>query len=117
LHVLATPNNTIVNFTYPDGRTIKRVSGGTVGFKGQRRNTFEAGYKVVVETFKPILEEKERTGDLQLALYLKGFGQGRDAAYRALLASEGEQVKEMIKSITDKTPIAIGGPRAKKMRR
>ena len=45
-----------------------------------------------------------------------GFGQGREAAFRAMMANEGEQVRSLVKVMTDKTPIKVGGVRPKKRR-
>ena len=41
---------------------------------------------------------------------------GREAVFRALQASEGESVRQMVLAMTDKTPIKIGGVRPKKRR-
>ena len=52
-----------------------------------------------------------------LELLFKGFGQGRDALQKALLTVEGENIRNLIIRLTDRTPIKIGGTRAKKARR
>jgi len=54
---------------------------------------------------------------LELELFFKGFGQGREAMHKALLTSEGDTVRQLVTRITDRTPIKIGGTRAKKTRR
>jgi len=46
-----------------------------------------------------------------------GFGQGRDAVFKALMTSEGDDVRPYVLRVTDNTPIKIGGTRAKKTRR
>lgn len=54
---------------------------------------------------------------MKLELCIKGFGQGRDAVSKALMTSEGEKVRKVVNRVTDKSPIKIGGTRAKKARR
>lgn len=118
LYVKATRNNTLITLTRPNGTPLVRYTGGKVGFKGQRRSTYEAGYLCAVRTFERIEQvSEELQGKLQVWLYLNGFGQGRDAVYRALMATEGVNVRPLVTRVTDKTPIKVGGTRAKKMRR
>jgi len=117
VYVTSTRNNTIATFTRPNGNPVARFTGGKCGFKGQRRNSFEAGYKCAVETFNVIKEEELKVGGLRLTLNLSGFGQGRDATMKALMAAEGQDVRQWVTHLTDRTPIKIGGTRAKKMRR
>lgn len=116
LHCHSTRNNTITTFTKPTGHTIAWFSGGSCGFKKVNRSSYEAGYQCAVRMFKKI-EDLSKTQPIELELFFKGFGQGRDALYRALLTSEGEAVRPMVVSITDRTAIKIGGTRAKKTRR
>jgi len=116
LHVHSTRNNTITTFTRPDGNTLAWFSGGSCGFKKGNRATYEAGYQCAVKMFERIQEEAKSI-PMMVELYFKGFGQGRDALHRALLSTEGQMVRPMIASITDRTPIKIGGTRAPKRRR
>ncbi|THH17630.1 hypothetical protein EW146_g3244 [Bondarzewia mesenterica] len=119
LHVLCTPNNTIITLTNELGRLLKRGwwSGGSCGFKGVNRSGYEAGYKCAVEAFKRIEEHVLSVPGTKVEILFKGFGQGRDAVYKALMTTEGENVRPVINRITDNTPIKIGGTRAKKARR
>jgi len=80
------------------------------------RSGYEAGYKCAVRMFKRI-EKEAATVPMQLELFFKGFGQGRDALEKALLTSEGESVRPLLVQVTDRTPLKIGGTRAKKARR
>ena len=66
--------------------------------------------------FKRIQQVSEDES-IELDIFFKGFGQGRDALYKALLTTEGEFVRQLVKSVTDRTAIKIGGTRAPKMRR
>lgn len=116
LYVKATRTNTIATLTSPEGKPVRVVSGGLLGFKGANRSTYEAGYRCAVDLFQK-LEERMEKEDLHWQLYLNGFGQGREATQKALMAGEGQTVKKALVRITDKTPIKIGGTRAKKQKR
>lgn len=117
LHVHSTRNNTIVTFTNQDKNPIACWSGGTCGFKKVNRASYEAGYQCTVRAFEKILSYREEVGPFSLEIVFKGFGQGRDAMQKALLASEGEKIRPFVSRLTDKTPVKIGGTRAKKARR
>ncbi|EGO01658.1 hypothetical protein SERLA73DRAFT_48989 [Serpula lacrymans var. lacrymans S7.3] len=116
LYVHSSRNNTIVTFTRPDGGTLKWWSGGSCGFKKANRAGYEAGYQCAVRAFAKIVEEAKST-PLTVGLRFKGFGQGREALYKALMASEGEAVRPLVVEVEDRTPIKIGGTRSKKTRR
>ena len=117
LHVHSTRNNTIVTFTNQEGSTIAWWSGGSCGFKKVNRATYEAGYQCTVRAFEKVVDYRKEMGPFSLDIIFKGFGQGRDAMHKALLASEGENVRPFVSRLTDKTPVKIGGTRAKKARR
>jgi len=117
LYVLSTRNNIITNFTKDNGNTIACFTGGSCGFKKVNRSSYEAGYQCAVRTFARILEDKEKEGPLTLEILFKGFGQGRDALQKALLSSEGEMIRPLVVRVTDRTPLKVGGARAKKARR
>jgi small subunit ribosomal protein S11 len=117
LHVQATRNNTITTFTRPNGTILATFSGGSCGFKKGNRASYEAGYQCAVKAFGRIEKELEVNGRLELDVFFKGFGQGREALHRALLTSEGQNIRPLVKTVTDKTAIKIGGTRAPKARR
>ena len=116
LHCKSTNNNTIVTFTNTSGQTIAWQSGGRCEFKGANRASFEAGYQSAVRVFQ-VIERLADEKDFKVALFLKGFGQGREALKTALLAVEGQNIRSLVCSVTDRTPIKIGGTRSKKTRR
>jgi small subunit ribosomal protein S11 len=116
LCVKSSRNNTIAAFTKPDGDILAWFSGGKCGFKGANKAGYEAGYQCAVRVFEKITEQS-KVAPLTIELFFKGFGQGRDAVCRALLSTEGESVRPMVVTITDRTPIKIGGTRSPKMRR
>lgn len=116
LHCKSNHNNTIITFTDNTGKTIAWQSGGKCAFKGANRASYEAGYQSAVRIFK-VIENLAEEKDISVALFFKGFGQGRDALKTALLAVEGLYIRPLICSVTDRTPIKVGGTRSKKTRR
>ena len=116
LHCKSNHNNTIITFTNNAGNTIAWQSGGKCEFKGANRASYEAGYQSAVRIFRVVGKLAEEK-DFSVALFFKGFGQGREALKTALLAVEGLYIRPLICSVTDRTPIKIGGTRSKKTRR
>lgn len=116
LHCKSTHNNTIITLTNSVGQTISWQSGGRCEFNGANRASYEAGYQSAVRIFR-VIEDLAIEKNFKLALFLKGFGQGRDALKTALLSVEGQNIRSLVCSITDRTPIKIGGTRSKKTRR
>lgn len=126
LHVYTTHNNCRVVFTYPSGKLVKNGwwTSGSCGFKGANKSSYEAGYQCAVRAFKRIEEEitspNFKDGGISpvtLALKFKGFGWGREAVQKAFMTSEGDNIRSSVVVVEDRTPIKIGGTRAKKARR
>ncbi|KAJ7068054.1 hypothetical protein C8F01DRAFT_978694 [Mycena amicta] len=119
LHCHSTRTNTINTFTDPDGAVIAWFSGGSCGFRKRNRSTYEAGYQCAIRMFDKIkaTAENQPGRPLTVDLFLKGFGQGREALLKALATAQGNDVRPRIVSLTDRTPIKIGGTRAKKRKR
>ncbi|KAG5654481.1 hypothetical protein H0H81_001980 [Sphagnurus paluster] len=116
LYCKSTRNNTLTTLMSDTFVPLAAFSGGSCGFKKVNRSSYEAGYQCAVRTFKAV-EALAKGRTFQVDLYFSGFGQGRDAMHRALLTSEGDAVRPLVASITDRTPIKIGGTRSKKARR
>lgn len=91
-------------------------SGGTAGFKKAQRSGYEAAYRAAFQMFGSINNNRLKWGLQSIEIVWKGFGQGREAVFRALMASEGQEVKLRIAKMIDATPIKIGGVRPKKRR-
>lgn len=106
----ASPNNTVITLARPNGDPLATVSGGTAGFKKAHRSGYEAAHQAALQ----LLERKQSKNwsIKNIDIVLKGFGPGRDAAFRALVADDWN-----VKRITDGTPIPFGGCRPKKARR
>ncbi len=107
-HIHATFNNTIVTITDRQGNVITWSSGGAVGFKGSRKSTPFAARQAAQKAAK----DAQDNGMLEVDVFVKGPGPGREAAIRSLQAA-GLRVR----SITDVTPIPHNGCRPPKRRR
>ncbi|MCL4879549.1 MAG: 30S ribosomal protein S11 [Anaerolineae bacterium] len=107
-HIYATFNNTIVTMTDQQGNVISWASAGTSGFKGSRKSTPYAARLAGQQASENAMEH----GMVEVDVFVKGPGPGREAAIRAVQSS-GLKVR----SITDVTPIPHNGVRPPKKRR
>lgn len=108
LHVQATFNNTIVSFADKKGNVLAQSSAGAVGFRGSKKGT---AYAAQVAAEKAA-ETVKGFGLKSVDVYVKGVGQGRDAAVRALGSFDIS-----IESIKEVTGVPHGGVRPRKVRR
>ena len=90
------------------GNTISWSSAGSLGFKGARKSTPFAAQQAVEAAAKLAKEQ----GLKSVEVYVKGPGNGREAAIRALSAAEFNVTK-----ISDVSPIPHNGCRPPKRRR
>ncbi|MGN1345166.1 MAG: 30S ribosomal protein S11 [Eubacteriales bacterium] len=107
-HIRSTFNNTIVTITDVQGNTISWSSSGGQGFKGSRKNTPYAAQTAAEAAAKGAIDHGMKT----VEVYVKGPGNGREAAIRAL-ATAGLNIT----LIKDVTPIPHNGCRPPKRRR
>jgi small subunit ribosomal protein S11 len=117
MYVKATRNNILITLTRPNGDPLRTYTGGGCGFKHVNRSTHEAAHQCAVKTFKLVEGILPQEPNLKLHVFMNGFGKGRDAVRQAFLGTEGDLLRPLVSKITDKTPIKIGGNRAKKARR
>lgn len=108
VYVKATYNNTIISVTDDKGSLIAWSTAGALGFNGPKKATPFAASKIVAT----IAEKIKKTGPTEIAVFVNGFGGGRDSAIRSLI-NQGF----VISSITDVTPIPHNGVRPPKTRR
>jgi len=108
VHIQSTFNNTIVTITDANGNTVAWGSAGQAGFKGSRKSTPYAA-RLAGQNAAKLASDM---GVMEVDVFVKGPGPGREAAIRALQAS-GLRVR----SITDVTPIPHNGCRPPKKRR
>ena len=107
-HICSTFNNTLVTITDVAGNTVSWASAGELGYKGSRKSTPFAAQMAAEAAAKAAMEHGMKT----VEVYVKGPGQGRESAIRAL-ATAGLTVT-MIKDVT---PIPHNGCRPPKRRR
>ncbi|MBN1285114.1 MAG: 30S ribosomal protein S11 [Anaerolineae bacterium] len=107
-HIHATFNNTIVSMTDQQGNVLTWASAGTNNFKGSRKSTPFAARMAAQQAS----EAAQEHGMVEVDIFVKGPGPGREAAIRAIQAS-GLRVR----SISDVTPIPHNGVRPPKKRR
>jgi small subunit ribosomal protein S11 len=108
VHILATFNNTIITITDIQGNAIVWASAGTQGFKGTKKSTPYAAQIASLEAAK----KAKDLGVLNVDVFVKGPGPGRESAIRSLQAA-GLNVKR----VKDVTPSPHNGCRPKKKRR
>ena len=107
-HIKSTFNNTIVSITDPSGAVISWSSAGEMGFKGSRKSTPYAAQMAAEDCAKVAFD----LGLRKVKAYVKGPGNGRESAIRAIHGA-GIEVTEII----DVTPLPHNGCRPPKRRR
>ncbi|CAG8609414.1 5921_t:CDS:1 [Paraglomus occultum] len=112
IYINSSLNNTIVTLADHHGQVVCTKSGGAVGFKKAERGGYEAAHQAAMAVIATVKEKKLKVGEVELIL--KGIGQGREAAFKALASPENSW---SIKQITDATPIPFNGCRPPKVRR
>ena len=108
LHIQATFNNTIVSFSDKKGNVLSQSSAGAVGFRGSKKGT---AYAAQVAAEKAA-EAAKTYGLKSVDVFVKGVGQGRDSAIRALNSFDIS-----IEGIKEVTGVPHGGVRPRKVRR
>ena len=108
VYVSASYNNTLITITDDKGNLIVWSSAGAMGFNGPKKATPFAAAKVVAALHEKI----QKTGPMNVHVFVSGIGGGRDSALRSL-ANRGFTLL----SIKDVTPIPHNGPRPPKVRR
>ena len=109
VHIRSSFNNTMVTVTDLQGNALSWASSGGLGFRGSRKSTPYAAQMCAETAAKAAIEI---CGLKTVEVYVKGPGQGREAAIRALQSAGLEVV-----SIKDVTPIPHKGCRPPKRRR
>ena len=107
-HIQSSFNNTIVTLTDTQGNALSWASAGGLGFRGSRKSTPFAAQTAAEVAAKAAMEH----GLKSVEVYVKGPGQGREAAIRALQAAGLE-----VTMIKDGTPIPHNGCRPPKRSR
>jgi len=107
-YISSTFNNIIISMTNGSGEVISWSSAGKQGFRGSKKNTPYAGQVAAEDCAKVAFD----AGIRSVKVYLKGPGNGRESAVRAIDGA-GISVTEII----DVTPTPHNGCRPPKRRR
>ena len=107
-YIHASFNNTIITITDNAGNTVSWSSAGSLGLSGARKSTPYAAQQAAEIAAKSAKEQ----GIKSVEVYVKGPGNGRETAIRALQTAEIS-----VTLIKDVTPIAHNGCRPPKVRR
>ena len=107
-HIRSSFNNTMVTITDLSGNALSWASSGGLGFRGSKKSTPFAAQMAAETAAKAAMEHGLKT----VEVYVKGPGQGREAAIRALQSAGLE-----VTMIKDVTPIPHNGCRPPKRRR
>lgn len=107
-HIQSTFNNTIVTISDTQGNAVSWASSGELGFRGSKKSTPFAAQSAAETAAKAAMEH----GMKSVEVFVKGPGQGREAAIRALQSAGLE-----VTMIKDVTPIPHNGCRPPKRRR
>ena len=108
-HIRSSFNNTMGTITDLNGNALSWASSGGLGFRGSRKSTPFAAQTAAETAAKAAIDA---CGLKTVEVFVKGPGQGREAAIRALQSAGLEVV-----SIKDVTPIPHNGCRPPKRRR
>jgi small subunit ribosomal protein S11 len=108
VHIQSSFNNTIVTVTDMNGNAISHSSAGSLGYRGSRKSTPFAAQQAAEVAIKAAMEHGLRSAEV----YVKGPGQGRESAIRALGVCGVE-----VTLIQDVSPIPHNGCRPPKRRR
>ena len=109
VHIRSSFNNTMVTVTDSQGNALSWASSGGLGFRGSRKSTPYAAQMAAETAAKAAIEN---CGLKTVEVFVKGPGQGREAAIRALQSAGLE-----VTMIKDVTPIPHNGCRPPKRRR
>ena len=107
VHIRSSFNNTMVTVTDTQGNAISWASSGGQGFRGSKKSTPFAAQTAAEVAARAAMEHGLKT----VEVFVKGPGQGREAAIRALQAVGLE-----VTMIKDVTPIPHNGCRPPKRR-
>ncbi|KAF2632203.1 mitochondrial ribosomal protein-like protein subunit S18 [Macroventuria anomochaeta] len=117
LNIYATKHNTHITLAKPNRDSLISVSCGNIGFRKAGRGSYDAGYQLAAFVMSRIKDKGLLPQIQKLELVYRGFGAGREAVTKAILGSEGKQIRPLIVKLSDSTRLKFGGVRSKKPRR
>ena len=107
-HMHSAFNNIIITLTNLQGQAISWSSAGKMNFRGSKKNTPYAAQTAAADCAKVAFD----LGLRKVKVYVKGPGNGRESAIRAIHAA-GIEVSEIV----DVTPLPHNGCRPPKRRK
>jgi len=107
-HVTASFNNIIISLTNKKGDVVAWSSAGKMGFRGSKKNTPYAA-QLAAEDASKVAHE---AGMRKVKVYVKGRGNGRESAIRAVLdviarAARAHQIRPCIAAVYCRTGFVI----------
>lgn len=109
VHIQSTYNNTLVSATDPAGNVIAWSSAGRIRYSGAKKATPYAAQEVIRDLVKRLEPFQVKEAHVEV----KGIGNARESAIRALASQSGF----VVLSIRDVTPMPHNGCRPPKPRR
>lgn len=117
LNVYSHKHNTHITLTRPNYEPMISFSCGNIGLRKAQRKTYDAAHQLSSYTLSMIQERGFLLEIKKLEVVLRGFGVGREAFTKALLGSEGRNIRHLVSKVTDGTRLKFGGPRSRQTRR
>ncbi|KAK8018355.1 hypothetical protein PG991_007545 [Apiospora marii] len=116
-HIYGHKHNTHITVTKPDRNAIISISAGQIGFRKSKRGTYDAAYQLAAYVIDKLHQGNWHHEIKKMEVVLRGFGNGREAATKVLLGSEGRLLRGSITKVSDATRLKFGGTRSSKPRR
>jgi small subunit ribosomal protein S11 len=117
IHIYAHKHNTHITLTKPNRDALISVSCGNIKFKKAQRGTYDAAYQLAAFVMSRIQDKGWLRDITSIELVYRGFGPGREAVTKAILGSEGKNIRPLVTKLSDSTRLKFGGTRSKKPRR
>ncbi|KAI5306359.1 hypothetical protein KEM56_001223 [Ascosphaera pollenicola] len=123
LHVFTHKHNTHITLTRPNATVMLSLSCGNIGLRKAQRKTYDAAHQLTAHFFSMMREKewldtpKEEQRIRKIEVVFKGYGVGREAFTKALLGTEGKNIRPLVSKVTDATKLKFGGPRSRATRR
>jgi small subunit ribosomal protein S11 len=93
------------------------MSAGNIGFRKAGRKHYDSAFQLAGYVFTRMRESGIAALIEELEVSMRGFGAGREAVSRALLGTEGKQLRHKVTRVSDATRLKFGGTRSRKPRR
>ncbi|KAF4534353.1 putative 37s ribosomal protein s11 protein [Lasiodiplodia theobromae] len=111
LHIVSSKHNTHLTLTRPDRNPIISIAAGNIGFRKAGRGSYDAAYQLAAFLLSNIQDRGLLMEIKRLELVFRGFGEGREAVRKAIMGSEGMNIRNRIVRVTDATRLKFGGTR------